>query len=150
ATETRGHAMNQPRTSCAPKLCASQPCAANDSKVTVGSPEDQFPRNAQHEPALAVDPSNPLVVAAAVNDYIDEPTCTPDGCASAPGVGGQGIYLSFDGAATWIQPQYSGWSARSGAPGEGLIGTVPNYSENGLVSLGDPMLAFGPRPGPND
>src|SRR5438105_15589152 len=77
--QSRGDGMDHARISCALILCASQAFAANDSKVTVGSPEDQFPRNAQHEPALAVDPSNPLVVAAAVNDYIDEPACTPDG-----------------------------------------------------------------------
>src|SRR5690242_13196813 len=61
---------------------------------------------------------------------------------------------------SWTQPTYTGWSARScqGAPGNtdlpcqpgvGPIGTLPWYFENGLVSDGDPGVAFGPKPGPN-
>src|SRR5262249_32285292 len=57
----------------------------------------------------------------------------------------------------WTQPTYTGWSARNclGVPGPdagcqpiagGPIGTLPWYFENGLVSDGDPAVAFGPRP----
>src|SRR5205823_5927334 len=58
----------------------------------------------------------------------------------------------------WIQPTYTGLSARNclGLVGNvdpgctpqvgGPIGTLPWYSENGLVSDGDPGLAFGPKP----
>ncbi|TMH05713.1 MAG: hypothetical protein E6H67_08130 [Betaproteobacteria bacterium] len=59
----------------------------------------------------------------------------------------------MDGGATWTQPTYSGWSARAClgpaacVPAVGPIGTLPWYYENGLVSDGDPTLAFGPRPG---
>ena len=54
--------------------------------------------------------------------------------------------------ATWIQPTYTGWTARDClgpapcTPHVGPIGTLPNYYEAGLVSDGDPAVAFGPRP----
>jgi hypothetical protein len=57
------------------------------------------------------------------------------------------VYFSFDGGGSWSQPTYRGLSARTGTPVQnGPIGTVPNYFEQGLVSDGDPTLAFGPRP----
>ena len=48
-----------------------------------------------------------------------------------------------------MQPTYTGWSARTGTPAVGPIGTLPWYFENGLVSDGDPAVAFGPRMGSN-
>ena len=48
---------------------------ATASKVTVGSPSGQTPRNHQNEPAVAIDAANPNVVVAGTNDYIDQQPC---------------------------------------------------------------------------
>jgi hypothetical protein len=118
-----------------------------DTLVSVGSPDTPFPQNKQNEPAVAIDPSNPNVVVAGANDEIDLEPCVGSSCPFTAGVGVSGIYFSDDRGATWTQPTYTGYSARSGTPGPGPIGTLPNYFENGLVSDGDPILAFGPQPG---
>ena len=123
--------------------------ASGDPLVTVGSPSTPFPRNKQNEPALAVDANHPNILAAGSNDEIDLAPCAGNSCPFTQDVGVSGIYFSFNNGTSWMQPTYTGWSARSGTPGVGPIGTLPNYYENGLVSGGDPALAFGPRPGPN-
>jgi hypothetical protein len=120
-----------------------------DTLVTVGSPTSPFPQNKQNEPAIAVDANHPNILAAGSNDEIDLAPCVGSRCPFTPGVGVSGIYFSFDSGASWTQPTYTGWSARSGTPSVGPIGTLPLYFENGLVSGGDPALAFGPQPGTN-
>jgi hypothetical protein len=130
---------------------ATTAAAATQARVTVGSPTSPFPRNKQNEPAVAIDASRPAILAAGSNDEIDNAPCgttvfatEESPCPFTPGVGDSGIYFSFNNGASWVQPTYTGWSARTGTPQVGPIGTIPWYYENGLVSDGDPAVAFGP------
>ena len=137
-------------------LAAPQSAESADSKVTVGSPRTLFPRNKQNEPALAValNAANPSVLAAGANEESDLAPCPKTApeppeirCPFTPGVGFSGVYFSFDAGKSWVSPTYTGWTARNGTPHVGPIETLPFYFERGLVSNGDPALAFGPRPG---
>jgi hypothetical protein len=133
---------------------------SSDTLVSSGSPPGPFSANKQNEPAVAIDPVHPNVLAAGANDNIDMEACNAgpdDDCPFTPGVGVSGIYFSFDSGSTWRQPTYTGLTARAcvGSVGDtdppcdprrGPIGTLPNYAEHNLVSDGDPALAFGPRP----
>jgi hypothetical protein len=129
------------------------PAADTSNLVTVGSPPSPFPQNKQNEPALAVDANNTNVLVSGSNDEIDLAPCNGTHCPFTPGVGVSGVYFSFDSGKTWQQPTYTGWSGRDCAPDTtctthvGPIGTLPWYFENGLVSDGDPAVAFGPRRG---
>jgi hypothetical protein len=140
---------------------------ASDALVTVASPPGLHPQNAQNEPALAVDPTRPTVLAAGANDLVDMQPCsqaasTQRGACSFPlgtfnlGVGLTGIYFSFDSGHSWTQPTYSGLTAADCSPTVepcvphvGPIHTIPNFYENGLRSRSDPGVAFGPAPDAN-
>ncbi|TMK59421.1 MAG: exo-alpha-sialidase [Actinobacteria bacterium] len=107
-------------------LSTALPAAAfnPDTRVSIGSPAAPFSQNKQNEPAVAIDANDPTILAAGANDNIDLEACNAGNdttCPFTPDVG------------TLIGP----------------IGTVPNYFENGLVSDGDPAVAFGPTPGAN-
>jgi hypothetical protein len=129
-----------------------------DVLVSNGSPASPFSQNKQNEPAVAIDAQHPSILAAGSNDNIDMEACnagTDNTCPFTTDVGGSGIYFSFDSGGSWTQPTYTGLTARNclGVPGDddpdctpevGPIGTLPNYFEAGLVSDGDPALAFGP------
>ena len=135
------------------------PAAAQDTRVSIGSPPSPFSQNKQNEPAVAIDPNDPAVVVAGANDNIDMEACNAgpdDDCPFTGGVGVSGVYFSSDSGLHWNQPNYTGLTARGClgvvgpdagcTPTTGAIGTLPNYARNDLVSDGDPAVAFGPRP----
>ena len=138
----------------------------SDTRVTIGSPPAPFSQNKQNEPAAVVNPAVPTIAAAGVNEEVDMEACNNRSDVTCPftqGVGTSGVYFSDDSGSTWVQPTYTGWTARdclglvgtSTAPADncdphvGPIGTLPRYYEAGLVSDGDPAVGFGPRQGAN-
>jgi hypothetical protein len=135
--------------------------------VSVGSPSSQFQQNVQAQPALAVDPVQPNLIAAAGNDLVDLQPCSKEASVTAaacstpataedgglfnPGVGTSGVYFSYDSGHSWNQPTYQGLTAAGCSPTvepctavPGPIHTVPNYYESGLATAGDAAVAFGP------
>ena len=137
----------------------------SETEVSVGS-TNPFSGNKQNEPAVSIDPNHPNLLVAGANDNIDLENCNAGADSSCPfttGVGTTGIYYSTDGGGRWTQPTYNGYSARNCTgvnepPGvtptdacvpdaAGPIGTLPRYFESGVVSDGDPALAWGPAPG---
>ena len=145
-------------------LLAAQAAADGSVNVTSASPRSPFSQNKQNEPTVAVDANHNNILVAGSNDEIDEQACSSQfpsrPCPFTPGVGVSGVYFSFNAGKSWTQPTYTGFTARgctanfttpvsACAQTEGPIGTLPWYEENGLVSDGDPGVAFGPAPGPH-
>src|ERR1043166_6856329 len=135
-------------------LAAATPPGA-DTLVPVGSPPAPFSQNKQNEPAVAVNPIDPSIAAAGANEEDNMEAYNagdPTTCPLPPGVGTSGVYFSDDSGSSWMQPTYTGLTARDClgpdpcTPHVGPIGTLPRYFENGLVSDGDPAVAFGPAP----
>jgi len=138
--------------------------AGTGALVSVASPPNVAVRNGQNEPALAVDPTHPNILAAGGNDLVDTQPCSKQASTTAGtcyfprgtytlGVGLMGVYFSFDSGHSWIQPTYQGLTAADCdptvepcTPHVGPINTIPNYFENGLRSRSDPGVAFGPVP----
>lgn len=111
--------------------------AGNPSSDTTA----RFPTNKQNEPTIAVDPTAPSKLIAGSNDEQLQPPCGPgpvrgatapaNDCSFFPNVGTSGVYTSSDGGASWTNR-----------------GLLPGYSDSGgtLVSDGDPVIVFGPKP----
>ena len=106
-----------------------------------------FPTNKQNEPTIAVNPTNPNLLIAGSNDEQRQPPCgpgpvrgtnaAPNDCSFFPNVGTSGIYTSSDGGTTWTN--------------RGLLDDQASWSAlpvgQRLVSDGDPVIVYGPKPG---
>src|SRR2546430_8169241 len=110
--------------------------AGGDVLVTVGSPTAPFSQNKQNEPAVAVNPIAPNIVAAGVNEEVDMEACNNRAdttCPFTPGVGTSGVYFSDTGGSRWIQPEDTGWTA-GGRPGR--VGTSTAPADNCVPHVG--------------
>ncbi len=118
---------------------ANNPQVAGDATSNTTS---VFPTNKQNEPTIAVDPTNPNRLIAGSNDEQNQPPCgpgpvrgpdaAPSDCGFFPGVGTSGIYLSSDGGQSWTN--------------NGLLDDQASWALAGVISDGDPVIAFGPKP----
>lgn len=101
-----------------------------------------FPTNKQNEPTIAVNPVDSTKLIAGSNDEQRQPPCGPgpvrgpgvpaSDCSFFPGVGTSGIYTSSNGGASWTN--------------RGLLDDQPSWVANNLVSDGDPVIVYGPKP----
>lgn len=92
----------------------------------------RFPVNAQNEPTIAVNPTNPLQLIAGANDNQAGYPCSQGYCGSYWNVGKSGVYTSSDGGANWTN--------------RGILSDNPSWQNSLFYSIGDPVLAYGPKP----
>ena len=102
-----------------------------------------FPTNKQNETTIAVNPVDSRFLIAGANDEQRQPACGPGAvrgptldsdCSFFPGVGTSGIYTSSNGGATWTN--------------RGLLDEQASWLGQGVISDGDPVIAYGPKPQP--
>lgn len=100
-----------------------------------------FPTNKQNEPTIALNPIDNDILLAGANDEQRQPPCgpgpvrgatAPSDCSFFPGVGTSGIYRSLDGGHTWTNL--------------GLLDDQASWQSSALVSDGDPVMVYGPKP----
>ena len=101
-----------------------------------------FPTNKQNEPTIAINPTNANILLAGANDEQRQPPCGPgpvrgpgalaNDCSFFPDVGTSGIYRSTNGGNTWTNL--------------GLLDDQASWIVGDLVSDGDPVIVFGPKP----
>jgi hypothetical protein len=119
---------------------------ANSPQVA-GSPTSDttavFPTNKQNEPTIAVNPVDGTLIAGS-NDEQLQPPCGPgsvrgttaaaNDCSFFPNVGTNGVYTKSPSDTTWTnRGLLPGFSDYTGDPDQ-------------LVSDGDPVIVFGPKP----
>jgi BNR/Asp-box repeat protein len=135
---------------------ANQPQVAGDASSNTTA---RFPTNKQNEPTVAIAPDGTHALAGS-NDEQKQPACGPgpqrgatapgSDCSFFPNVGTNGIYRSTDAGATWtnlgLLPGYTD-TGTSVAPSAGALAT--SAPAGSLVSDGDPVIVFGPKPGAN-
>ena len=131
-----------------PALAASSTDSQANNPQVAGDPSSNAgavcPTNKQNEPTIAVNPQNPDYLIAGSNDEQQQPACgpglvrgaqaLPNDCSFFPGVGTSGVYTSDDGGSTWTN--------------QGLLDDQLGWRNSPLVSDGDPVITYGPRPDP--
>lgn len=125
---------------------ANRPQVSGDATSSITA---VFPTNKQNEPTIAVNPVNSNFLIAGANDEQRQPPCgpgpvrganaAPSDCSFFPNVGTSGIYTSSNGGATWVN--------------RGLLDDQASWSSlplgERLVSDGDPVIVYGPKPTAN-
>jgi hypothetical protein len=131
--------------SAGPASAASFTDVQANSPQVAGSPSSDatavFPTNKQNEPSIAVNPTNSSFLIAGANDEQEQPPCGPgpvrgdvpaSDCSFFPGVGTDGVYTSSNGGTSWTN--------------RGLLDDQPGWKTADLVSDGDPVIVYGPKP----
>ena len=124
--------------STSPEVQANNPQVSGDP--TSGTTA-VFPTNKQNEPTIAVNPTSSQLLIGGANDEQRQPPCGPgpvrgatlaSDCSFFPGVGTSGIYTSSNGGASWTN--------------RGLLDDQATWAGAGVISDGDPVIAYGPKP----